>query len=402
MKRWGLRHRGFRVGFIGVVVCSIFYVVGFAAPAWKNTMGLWMSCSSSHKMCVTHSSHTSSMIPAAWFEAVRALECLSLISILLCVAAEVYMDFLSNPSPDRRLVELLALIGGTCGLMGCIIFAVYTPLPSGRMAHYEVYLSWGFGLATASSCFLIAFSSVIAYFRRKGLDVANYAASNAVHYSASDGMVVPQGFNGMDLGPPAYNEVVNQSSGGGQGTSGSGPPSDPSQFGYYKPPSPDDSQPPPAYYPPPPSGQFEAPPPYTIVPSSALSSGLPSSDQHATESGSMPVFPDGMTSEPGQTTTSQAPLSMENSATDNSAPDTASLPVSSGMSQVMAANPAMPSVPAYYVTVLGQMVPVFREELQQAGRDVPAAGAPVPAYFIVTQGQHVPVYSEEQARALTN
>lgn len=55
MKRWGLRHRGYRVGIIGVAVCSVFFVVGFAAPAWRNTMGLWMSCSQSQKLCVSHS-----------------------------------------------------------------------------------------------------------------------------------------------------------------------------------------------------------------------------------------------------------------------------------------------------------------------------------------------------------
>ena len=48
----------------------------------------------------------------AWFDAVRAFECLGLIFILLCIAAELYMDCLSLPSTDRRLVELLALIAG--------------------------------------------------------------------------------------------------------------------------------------------------------------------------------------------------------------------------------------------------------------------------------------------------
>ena len=42
----------------------------------------------------------------------RAFESLGLIAVMLCIAAEVYMDFLSKPSPDRRLVELLALLAG--------------------------------------------------------------------------------------------------------------------------------------------------------------------------------------------------------------------------------------------------------------------------------------------------
>ncbi|KAL8592703.1 hypothetical protein ACOMHN_037643 [Nucella lapillus] len=397
MKRWGLRHRGFRVGFIGLAVCSVFFVIGFAAPAWKNTTGLWMSCSHTHKLCVTHIH--SSMIFPAWFDAVRALECLTLICILLCLASEVYMDFVSQPSPDRRLVELFALVGGTCGLIGSIIFAVYTPLSGSRSSYYEVYLSWGFGLATASSCFLVAFASIIAYFRRKGLDVANYAASNAVHYCASDGVVVPQGFNSTDLGPPAYNDVVNQS----RGSSASGV-RDPSHYSYFKPPSPIDSQPPPpAYYPPPPSGQFQAPPPYTVVPSSSvLPSAQPGSAQSSVESESVPDFQAGTESGHVGTNSATPSLISENGPSDRGAPENVSPPPPLGVDLSVTGNPLESSVPAYYVTVLGQMVPVFREELQQAGREVPGAGAPVPAYFIMTQGQHVPVYSEEQARVINN
>lgn len=342
-------------------------------------------------MCITHASH--SLKFPAWFEAVRALECLSLICILLCLAAEVYMDFLSQPSPDRRLVEMFALAAGMCGLIGSIIFAIYTPLSSSKN------FSWGFGLATASSCFYITFASVIAFFRRKGLDVANYSASNAVHYCASDGVVVPQGINAMELGPPAYNDVVNQPGVGGSSASGVHP-SHPSHYSYFKPPSPVDSQPPPAYYPPPPAGQFEAPPPYTIVPSSSVMSAQPGDEQFA-ESRSVPVFPAGSNTGPGQVNSGTSPLDSENSSADQDVPEseTTSPP---GMDPGVTGAPLVSSVPAYYVTVLGQMVPVFLEELQQAGRGLPAPGAPVPAYFIMTQGQHVPVYSEEQARVLNN
>ena len=78
-------------------------------------------------------------------------------------------------------------------------------------------------------------------------------------------------------------------------------------------------------------------------------------------------------------------------------------PAPSGITDAgVSVTPVVSSVPAYYVTVLGQMVPVFLEELQQAGQEVPSLATRIPAYFIVTQGQHVPVYSEEQARALNN
>jgi hypothetical protein len=49
---------------------------------------------------------------AAWFDAVRAFECLALIFLALCIGSEVYMDFLQNPAPDKRLVELFAILAG--------------------------------------------------------------------------------------------------------------------------------------------------------------------------------------------------------------------------------------------------------------------------------------------------
>ena len=52
------------------------------------------------------------LLIAAWFNTVQAFESLGLIAVMLCIVAEVYMDFLSKPSPDRRLVELLALLAG--------------------------------------------------------------------------------------------------------------------------------------------------------------------------------------------------------------------------------------------------------------------------------------------------
>ena len=54
----------------------------------------------------------------------RAFESLGLIAVMLCIAAEVYMDFLSKPSPDRRLVELLALLAGMNNS-----FLLFTDLP---------------------------------------------------------------------------------------------------------------------------------------------------------------------------------------------------------------------------------------------------------------------------------
>ena len=273
---------------------------------------------------------------------------------------------------------------GTCGLTGSIIFAAYTPINSSNNRHHRVYLSWGFGLSTASSSFLIIFACIIAYFRRKGLDVANYAASNAMHYCTSDEAVSPQRVSAVDMAPPAYSEVVSQPS-GCQGSSWSHS----AENAFYKASVPLDSQPPPAYYPPPPSGQFQAPPAYAIVPSYPLQHGQSGG---LSEGGSEGMRPTTTVTGPAVTVASEGnPDRTGGSPEDQTVLD----------SSVSTTSPVS-SLPAYYVTVLGQMVPVYREELQQAGQEVPAMGAPVPAYFIVVQGQHVPVYSEEQARTLAN
>lgn len=326
-----------------------------------------MNCNTDSRLCVSYSSTASKAVFPAWFDVVRSFECLGLVSLVLCIATEMYLDFWSKPSPDRRLVELFALAAGTLGVMGSILYAAFSPMSGG------LYLSWAFALSTTSSSFIIAFASVIAYFRRKGLDIRGYISEHAIHYRPSEGVNMPNEFNGMDLAPPPYSEVV------GVSPTMPGVARHLQASGQLKPVILGDGVPPPAYYPPPPSSHFEAPPPY--APSCSQPQRLPScasapprQSQVATETGLL------------------------DSGSRSAEPALASDPTSYDAG----GEPA--SLPVYYVTVLGQAVPVFREELLQAGLDVSTLQqiAPaVPSYFIEMQGRHVPVYSEEQARALT-
>ncbi|KAK7113444.1 uncharacterized protein [Littorina saxatilis] len=424
MKRWWLRHRGFRVAFVCAVASSVFFIVAFASPAWTNTKGLWMECSPSHWMCATHH-RLGNQLPA-WFDAVRGFECLALVAIILCVMEELYIDFLTQPSPDRRVAEVLALAAGTLGLVGCILFAAFTPVTGSgsRGITHSTYLSWGFGLATTSSCFLIAFASVIAYFRHRGLDVLNYAASNAVHYNASDDVV---GVTNVDMSPPSYTEAMNHP-GGSQGTAA--PLS--SEYAYFKRAGFPEVQPPP-YFPPPPGAQFEAPPPYAAVQIPAVSrqateGSSPAGVLPAAEVNAMSVSVNPgvniVDASPASSMEGPRPQAAESAGFNPTMSVPPSLPqpqspVSAGLNLTSSVPASLPhsapvsaginpvisvpsSVPAYYVTVLGQMVPVYLEELQQAGRDVPSSSDPIPAYFIMIHGQHVPVYSEEQAAMLNN
>ena len=308
-------------------------------------------------------------------------------------------------------MQTFVLLLGAFGLVGSIIFAAFTPVTPASGHYNKVYLSWGFGLSTTSSCFFITFASVIAYFRRRGLDVLNYAVSSAMHYQASDGAAVPQGFNGMDVAPPTYSEVMSQpiaQPGGGQGALGPGThPQSPSEYNSYKTSCPPDSQPPPAYYPPPPEGQFSAPPGYTFFPASSLPPPVQGNCAGQTsEDGSLAVLPPVMNSGDGL----ENPVATfvdfganTTSAAAAAAPvESEPTPVPSRTEAAFSGTPVVSSVPVYYVTVQGQMVPVFQEELQQAGQEVLLSAAPIPAYFIMTQGHHVPVYTEEQARALAD
>lgn len=377
MKRWVLRHRGYRVGFIGILVSSFFFLIGFASPAWQGNLGLWLTCNSDSRLCISHSSSASSAVFPVWFDAVRSFECLALVFLGLCIATEMYLDFWAQPSPDRRLVELFAIAAGTFGVVGSIVFAAFSPM-SGSM-----FLSWAFALSTTSSCFVIAFASVIAYFRRRGLDVRNYAAENAIHYRSSDEVIMPNDLNGLDLAPPPYSEVVGTAPAVSrindrvQGT------------GQLKPVIVGDSIPPPAYYPPPPSSHMEAPPPYS--PSSSQLQRLPSTDLPCQSGTAVPRHSE--TEGQSETHLLDSGPSVAETSLDHAS--------SSGSTE---AGGEPGGLPVYYVTVLGQAVPVFREELLQSGMDLLSmqqASLPVPVYFIEMQGQHVPVYSEEQARTLT-
>jgi hypothetical protein len=286
------------------------------------------------------------------------------------------------------------VIAGSFGLIGSITFAIFSPMTSTN------YLSWAYALATASSCFVIAFASVIAYFRRRGLDVRNYSADNAIHYSPSEGVVIPGEFRGgggfprefssselhrMNLAPPPYSEVVGQ------------PPSIPGASGHaqvgerMKPVIPGDL--PPAYFPPPSSGHFQAPPPY--APPSQLV-GIPPSSPPSS-SAIPPAQRVGGGGDSASPTVRGGGGGVGINSEHSNIPPAVSQPPTTGSTND---DESAADLPVYYVTVLGQAVPVFQEELQQAGMNESTA-LPVPAYFIEMQGHHVPVYSEEQARQLT-
>ena len=48
----------------------------------------------------------------AWFDAARVFESMCLLTILLSIAMEVHMDFFHQPTPERRMVEIFALVAG--------------------------------------------------------------------------------------------------------------------------------------------------------------------------------------------------------------------------------------------------------------------------------------------------
>lgn len=56
---------------------------------------------------------TCPFVVPAWFDAMRALECLALCAYIFCIAFEVYEDFISkNARIESRKVELLAASAG--------------------------------------------------------------------------------------------------------------------------------------------------------------------------------------------------------------------------------------------------------------------------------------------------
>lgn len=230
---------------------------------------------------------------------------------------------------------LLSSSIGVLGLIGTIVFAAFTPVSSGSSAYgiYErIYLSWGYGLTVAASACAIAFASVLAYSRyRIRLPLSARAITNTSALYSQTGTVtlfggpsgVVQFTTNMSVAPPSYNECVRSSSNSLMQWSAIDSRMIQSPHSVASAPLPPLNQPPPYNMPP---AYSLSPPPYV---KEQVATTLPTSTTANSSCSVTDVRP-------------HVPPVVENS--DASATQ----------------------IPSYYITVQGQLVPVYSEEQSQS------------------------------------
>ncbi|XP_067673059.1 uncharacterized protein [Haliotis asinina] len=128
MKGWVLKSCSYRLACGGIVLGFLQFVVGFGLPAWKrdahNISGLWQNCTDSLK-CESYSTHSR----GGWFDAVRAVEAVALVSYCLCLFILCELNCTSRNihtvSCDRIGLPALCICTGVIGLAGAVVYAVY-------------------------------------------------------------------------------------------------------------------------------------------------------------------------------------------------------------------------------------------------------------------------------------
>ncbi|KAI8782436.1 hypothetical protein BgiMline_027362 [Biomphalaria glabrata] len=230
MGMWKERGLIYKVGFVGIVLGSLLFVVGFCAPAWAEfqfvwsddhveSMGLWQTCSGSLSVCTMSVSNDN----LGWLKAVRALECIAMFFALASCISGLYSNCILKaqmmPEFFNKNMETSAIVSVVFGCFGLIIFATqiqnYYPERIGQV-------SWGFILACVSNAFigvsaflmlishklhLMALQDQFVHRQLRGpyhphLQISEYSIDSRSHIfiDSSEGFI--------DMVPPPYESVV--------------------------------------------------------------------------------------------------------------------------------------------------------------------------------------------------
>ncbi|KAK7088130.1 uncharacterized protein [Littorina saxatilis] len=175
MVLWRDRPAGYKIGFSGLSISIVAYVIGFSVPYWSllnlkdygyvdQTIGLWHACIHESLTCVSnvHGSNP------AWMNAARAL--CSVAVILFCIS--LLSGCFRNATRSGQIscegtgrhVEGCAIIATIVGAVGCIIYAA--EFHRIYVYAYDVgHLYWAFGLVCGAlgvagicACVMFAFN----------------------------------------------------------------------------------------------------------------------------------------------------------------------------------------------------------------------------------------------------
>lgn len=159
MALWGVRRAVYKVG-VGVQHLGfLLFVVGFSTPFWfyaspgEGSQGLWQYCNGRcHKL----------QVEEEWFEAVRALLCLTLIVYLVACALAVCDNCLKKYDPltykPSRRIEITTAAAGLMGAVGMSVYSIMMEVD------YQEYTRKHFGPAygvTIAGCALALIAAVI-------------------------------------------------------------------------------------------------------------------------------------------------------------------------------------------------------------------------------------------------
>lgn len=136
MSAFSSRSGAYKGGVFLLFLAVVVYIVGFVVPFWAGFSvsgggatasaheGIWMLCSqasafgSSATSCGTFGFNL-----AGWFHAVRALEGAAVFLLVIgCIVTFATNCCKAVPAPRSRTLEVMALFGGVCGLVGVIVY----------------------------------------------------------------------------------------------------------------------------------------------------------------------------------------------------------------------------------------------------------------------------------------
>ncbi|BFZ18398.1 hypothetical protein BsWGS_21437 [Bradybaena similaris] len=226
---WQDRRVSYKIGFVGVILGVLMFIVGFCAPSWAQftfiygdhtlSMGLWQKCTRDLGICTISIDNDS----PGWLKAVRALMCTSMFFAVSACIIGLYCNCILKvqfaSSFFNKNMEASAMVSVVFGAFGLIIFATQVHNFSGQIGQ----IFWGFVLVCVSnaiigvSAFLMLIShrfnimTAQSHFAHRPFHESFHANVQLPDYSYDGGnqmfITTPEGH--IDYGPPAYETVVN-------------------------------------------------------------------------------------------------------------------------------------------------------------------------------------------------
>ncbi|KAL8610506.1 hypothetical protein ACOMHN_060426 [Nucella lapillus] len=121
------RPMGYKVGVVVLEFSLLLFVVGFASPYWYHLSssllyihgGLWQVCVQAVILKVCNDTLEGG---PRWLAIVQALQCMSLICLILSLFYAMLVNLVQRRPKHTRLLEILASLASALGLAGTVLF----------------------------------------------------------------------------------------------------------------------------------------------------------------------------------------------------------------------------------------------------------------------------------------